>query len=224
MARLPRLGIPSIPQHVIQRGNNRQACFYADDDHRFYLECLGEATRKYRVSIHAYVLMTNHVHVLMTPTSATGISRVLQTLGRRYVRYINQTYRRSGTLWEGRYHASLVQGERYLLTCHRYIELNPVRARMTDDPSEYRWSSYHHNTLGQPDKLIESHADYLRLGTEPAERQAAYRELFRAHIDPGMLKAIRQATQTNRVFGSELFQKQIEAALALHIQKHKPGP
>ena len=224
MARLPRLGIPSIPQHVIQRGNNRQACFYADDDHRFYLECLGEATRKYRVSIHAYVLMTNHVHVLMTPTSATGISRVLQTLGRRYVRYINQTYCRSGTLWECWYHASLVQGERYLLTCHRYIELNPVRARMTEDPSEYRWSSYHRNALGQSDKLIESHANYLRLGSDPAERQAAYRELFRAHIDPGMLKAIRQATQTNRVFGSELFQKQIEAALALHIQKHKPGP
>jgi putative transposase len=126
-------------------------------------------------------------------------------------------------LWEGWYHASLVQGERYLLTCHRYIELNPVRASMTEDPSEYRWSSYHHNALGQPDKRIESHADYLRLGAEPAERQAAYRELFRAHIDPERLKTIRQAAQTNRVFGSELFQKQIEAALAF-IQKRKPGP
>jgi putative transposase len=99
-----------------------------------------------------------------------------------------------------------------------------VRASMTDDPSDYRWSSYHHNALGQPDKLIESHADYLRLGSDPAERQAAYRELFRAHIDPGILKAIRQATQTNRVFGSELFQNPIEAALALPIQKRKPGP
>jgi putative transposase len=127
-------------------------------------------------------------------------------------------------LWEGRYHASLAQGERYLLTGHRYIELSPVRTSMTDDPSEYRWSSYHRNALGQPDKRIESHVDYLRLGTEPAGRQAAYRELFRAHIAPEMLKAIRQAAQTNRVFGSELFQKQIEAALALHIQKCKLGP
>jgi putative transposase len=134
------------------------------------------------------VLMTNHVHVLMTPTLATGIGRVMQTLGRRYVRYINPTYRRSGMLRESRYHTSLVQGERYLLTCHRYVELNPVRASMIDDPSEYRWSSYHHNALGQLDKLIESHVDYLRLGTDPAERQATYRELFRAHIDPEMLR------------------------------------
>lgn len=159
----------------------------------------------------------------MTPTSATGIGRVMQTLGRSSVRYINRTYRRSGTLWEGRYHASLVQGERYLLTCQRYIERNPVCARMTENRPNYRWSSYHPTALGQPDKRVESHVDYLRLGTEPAERQAAYRELFRAHIDPEMLKAIRQATQTTRVVGSELFQKQIEAALAF-IQKRKPGP
>ncbi|MCA1854190.1 MAG: transposase [Beggiatoa sp.] len=135
MVRLPRLSLASIPQHVIQRGNNRQACFYADEDYRFYLECLGEAARKYRVSVHAYVLMTNHVHLLMTPTSAAGMSQVMQTLGRRYVRYINYTYRRSGTLWEGRYHASLVQGDRYLLTCYRYIELNPVRANITQGSS-----------------------------------------------------------------------------------------
>jgi putative transposase len=125
MARLPRLSLASIPQHVIQRGNNRQACFYADEDYRFYLACLGEAARKYRVSVHAYVLMINHVHLLMMPTSVAGTSQVMQMLGRRYVRYINYTYLRSGTLWEGRYHASLVQGDRYLLTCYRYIELNP---------------------------------------------------------------------------------------------------
>jgi putative transposase len=145
----------------------------------FYLECLGEAARKYRVSVHAYVLMTNHVHLLMTPTSVAGMSQVMQMLGRRYVRYINYTYRRSGTLWEGRYHASLVQGDRYLLTCDRYIELNPVRANITQGPADYRWSGYHCTALGQPDPLIEPHEDYLRLGTEPAERQAAHRDLFR---------------------------------------------
>ena len=188
MARLPRLFLPSIPQHVIQRGNNRQACFYADEDYRFYLECLAEAARKYRASVHAYVLMTNHVHLLMTPTSAPGISRVMQTLGRRYVRTINHTYRRSGTLWEGRYHASLVQSERYLLTCYRYIELNPVRANITEGPGDYRWSSYACNALGNPDGLIEPHEEYLKLGREPTERQAAYRALFRVHIDPELLK------------------------------------
>ncbi len=224
MARLPRLALPSIPQHVIQRGNNRQACFYADDDYRFYLDCLGEAARRYRVSVHAYVLMTNHVHLLLTPASVTAVSRVMQTLGRRYVRYINHTYRRSGTLWESRYHASLVQADHYLLTCYRYIELNPVRAGMTDDPAGYRWSSYPCNALGQPDKVIEPHEYYLGLGAEPSERQTVYRELFQAHIDPELLQVVRQATQTNRVLGAEHFQKQIEAALALRIEKRRPGP
>jgi putative transposase len=166
--------------------------------------------------------MTNHVHMLMTPTSVAGISRVMQTLGRRYVRYINHTYRRSGTLWEGRYHASLVQGDRYLLTCYRYIELNPVRASITEGPADYRWSSYACNVLGQRDELIELHEYYIRLGREPAERQAAYRDLFRVHIDPELLKAVRQATQANRMFGAEYFQKQIEVALALRIAKRKP--
>lgn len=224
MTRLPRIALPSIPQHVIQRGNNRQPCFYADDDYHFYLECLGDAARKYHVSIHAYVLMTNHVHLLLTPAAMAGVSQVMQTLGRRYVRYINHTYRRSGTLWEGRYHASLVQADHYLLTCYRYIELNPVRAGMTDDPAGYRWSSYHCNALGQPDKLIEPHEYYLGLGAEPGERQAVYRELFRAHIDPELVHAVRQATQTNRVVGAEYFQKQIETALALRLEKRKPGP
>jgi putative transposase len=137
----------------------------------------------------------------------------MQTFGRCYVRYINHTYRRSGTLWGGRYHASLVQGDRYLLTCYRYIELNPVRANITEGPGDYRWSTYACNTLGQRNELIEPHEDYLSLGREPAERQAVYRDLFRVHIDSELLKAIWQAIQTNRVFGAEYFQKQIEAAL-----------
>jgi putative transposase len=195
MARLPRFSLPSIPQHIIQLDNNRQAYFYAEEDYRFYWECLGEAARKYQVSVHAYVLMTHHVHRLMTPTSAAGTRRVLQTLGRRYVRYIHHTYRRSGTLWKGWYHASLVQGDRYLLTCYRYIELNPIRANIMDSPADYRWSSYPCNALGQRDPLIDPHEDYLRLGREPAERQAAYRELFQMHIEPESLKAVRQATR-----------------------------
>ncbi|MGH8626967.1 MAG: transposase [Gammaproteobacteria bacterium] len=170
-------------------GATRQACFYAEEDHRFYLECLGEAAEKYRASVHAYVLMTNHVHLLMTAQLGGRTSRVMQTLGRRYVRYVNHTYRRSGTLWEGRYHASLVQSDRYLLTCYRYIELNPARANIAEGPDDYRLSSYPCNALGQRDHLIEPHEDYLRLMAEPALRQAVYRDLFRVHIDPELLKA-----------------------------------
>lgn len=206
MARLPRLSLPGLPQHVIQRGNNRSACFFAEDDYRYYLDCLQDAAKRHDVAVHAYALMANHVHLLLTPTGESGITRTMQTLGRRYARYINQTYRRSGTLWEGRYQASLIDSDLYLLTCYRYIELNPVRAQMVDHAEEYPWSSYRANALGQPDPLLTPHADYRRLGRTPAERQQAYRALFLDHLDPETLEALREATNANRVFGSERFQ------------------
>ena len=161
MARLPRFSLTGVPQHVIQRGNNRQACFAADEDYRFYLDCLRDASQRYRCAIHAYVLMTNHVHLLVTPGETGAISRFMQHVGRRYVQHFNFLYQRSGTLWEGRYKSSLVDAENYLLTCYRYIEMNPVRAAMVREPVEYRWSSHRANALGHPDSVLTPHALYL---------------------------------------------------------------
>lgn len=130
MPRKPRMYMAGMPCHVVQRGINRDATFYSDDDYLFYLTCLDDGMKRYRVAVHAFVLMTNHVHLLMTPNDNEGISRLMQSIGRRYVQYVNKTYRRTGTLWESRHKASLVQEEQYLLKCYRYIELNPVRAEI----------------------------------------------------------------------------------------------
>ncbi len=157
MARLPRFSLPGQPQHVIQRGNNRSIIFAADEDYIFFKDCLDEAAKRYGCDIHAYVLMTNHVHFLMTPYEGNSISKVLQSVGRRYVQYFNHAYQRTGTLWEGRYKAILIESECYLLTCCRYIELNPVRAAMVSDPGDYPWSSYCHHVRGEPDFLVRDH-------------------------------------------------------------------
>jgi len=145
MPRRARLAVPGIPWHIIQRGNNREACFYDEMDYRYYLQALEEQADKYHCRIHAYVLMTNHVHLLLTPEETDSAALLMKHLGQRYVQYINRTYRRSGTLWEGRFKSCLAQDETYVLTCHRYIELNPVRANMVDHPRDYPWSSYRAN-------------------------------------------------------------------------------
>ena len=142
MPRRPRMYLPEMPYHVVQRGNNRDATFFSETDYQFYLECLYSASIRYGVRIHAYVLMTNHVHILMTPELEDSVSLVMQSIGRRYVQYINKLYRRTGTLWEGRHKASLVDTDNYLLTVSRYIEMNPVAANMVQHPSEYQWTSY----------------------------------------------------------------------------------
>jgi putative transposase len=162
MARLPRFVLPGHPQHVIVRGNNRDPIFNADEDYRFYLDKLQDAAKKHSCDIHAYVLMTNHVHLLVSPHTEDGISKMIQMLGRYYVQYFNSTYRRSGTLWEGRYKASLIDSDTYALTCYRYIELNPVRANMVAHPAEYPWSSYRGNALGENDGSMGSDSiDFL---------------------------------------------------------------
>jgi putative transposase len=194
MARLPRFVIPGQPQHVIVRGNNRSDIFCADEDYQFYLEKLKQACDKHHCDLHAYVLMTNHVHLLITPQEAQSLSKVMQTLGRYYVQYYNYSYERTGTLWEGRYKATLIDSESYLFTCMRYIELNPVRANMVAQPSDYPWSSYHYNALGQPNTLITPHLEYQRLGNTDTERQVAYRALFKHHLTPDSLIEIRNAT------------------------------
>lgn len=223
MARQPRFSPPGIPQHVVQRGNNREPCFFAAEDYRFYLDCLRDAAEKFQCAIHAYVLMTNHVHLLMTPQQEGAIGQCLQSVGRRYVRYVNQVYRRTGTLWEGRYKASLIETETYLLTCYRYIELNPVRAAMVTHPGEYRGSSYRHNAAGDENAVLTPHLAYLHLGATPAERQHAYRELFRTHLDKALLHNVRLALNQEQVLGSEQFKDKIEATLNRSVRRGIAG-
>jgi putative transposase len=213
MPRLPRLFLAGQPNHVIQRGNNRGAIFFAEDDRRRYLAWLGEALASEGCALHAYVLMTNHVHLLVTAVAEQAIPRVLQSLGRRYVRHVNQRYGRSGTLWEGRFKSTIVDSETYLLACHRYIESNPLRARMVADAADYRWSSYRHNALGEADALLTRHAVYEALGGSSEARCAAYRALFREGLEDPILATIRDATQRGWAMGSERFQQEIGVAL-----------
>ncbi|MBK6508847.1 MAG: transposase [Haliea sp.] len=208
MARLPRIYMQGCAQHVVQRGNNRSVCFYTDADYAFYLQKLQEAARTHQVAIHAFVLMTNHVHLLVTPASESGISSMMQALGRSYVRYINIMYRRTGTLWEGRYKASLVSSDAYFLAVMRYIEMNPVRARLVTCPHAHPWSSYRHNGMGKTIRLITEHALYQRLGETRAARMRAYRLLF---------------INKERVVGNYDFNRQIEAACKRKINTRRWG-
>jgi putative transposase len=219
----PRMYLPDIPCHVIQRGNNRQASFYAEQDYLFYLECLEDACRRYRVAVHAYVLMTNHVHLLMTPVEEEGISRVMQSVGRRYVQYINYEYRRSGTLWEGRHKSSVVDAEHYLFSCYRYIEMNPVRANMVTHPDEYQWSSYRMNAGAKSLTFIEPHPLYMALGSDRKTRTAAYRELFIGQLDKDEINAIRKAATFSMPLGDNRFKAQVEAALSRQVGYAKRG-
>lgn len=226
MPRKPRMYLAGMPCHVIQRGNNRDACFYAEQDYQFYLECLQAACRRYRVAVHAYVLMTNHVHLLMTPEDINGISRVMQSVGRRYVQYINFEYQRSGTLWEGRHKASLVQAEDYLFTCMGYIELNPVRAGMVTHPGDYHWSSYRANGQGEGNALVSPHMLYKAMGPDGAQRQRAYRGLYERQLDEANIHAIREAVQFCMPLGNDRFKQQIEAALGRstgYAKRGRPG-
>lgn len=211
MARLPRYFVEGQPQHLIQRGNNRDPVFAAEDDYRFYLDCLQDAADRHGCAIHAYVLMTNHVHLLATPETPESLPKTLQSVGRRYVQYFNYTYERTGTLWEGRYKATLIDSERYLLTCMRYIELNPVRAAMVTHPIDYPWSSYCANATGDDNPMLTPHSLYRRLGRSAEARQAAYRQLFRAQIAKADLEAIREATNKAWVLGNDRFKKKVEA-------------
>jgi len=224
MARLLRICPPGVPQHIIQRGNNRQVCFATEEDFAAYAHWLTASSREYGVAIHAWVFMTNHVHILATPPEHGSISRMMQKLGRHYVRYFNKTYRRSGTLWEGRFKSCVVDAENYLLVCQRYIELNPVRAGMVRDPAEYRWSSYHSNGLGMPSKLWKPHEGYLQLGQSEPERLEAYRALFKTGIDEATLVNIRASANKGLALGNDRFKDHIEALAGRRVRPGTPGP
>jgi putative transposase len=223
MPRRARLRIADAPLHIIQRGNNRGACFFADHDYGCYLQHLGELAGRHACAIHAYVLMTNHVHLLLTPRGPDGASLLMKHLGQRYVQYVNRVYERSGTLWEGRFRSSIVQAETHLLRCQRYIELNPVRAGMVDSPDAYRWSSFAANALGHRDPLLTPHSLFLALGTREASRRAAYLELFRSELEPRELEEIRASANAGYALGNERFRKEIEIALGRRAGPGKPG-
>ena len=209
MARLPRYFVKGQPQHIIQRGNNRELIFVHDDDYRFYIECLLSAIQKNKLSIHSYVLMSNHVHILASPDVETSISKTLQSVGRRYVQYFNYTYKRTGTLWEGRYKATVIDSDQYLLTCMRYIELNPVRANMVKHPSDYPWSSYSVNAEGKANKLVKPHEVYRQISVNAEERQSSYRRLFQCAIGKADIDALREATNKGWVLGGDRFREEI---------------
>ena len=217
MARLPRIVVARQALHIIQRGNNHHVIFFADDDYRRYLADLEVAARRCGCAVHAYVLMTNHVHLLVTPEDTEGPSRMMQAIGRRYVRYVNQRYRRTGTLWEGRFKSALIDSEAYLLTCSRYIELNPLRAGIVNHPREHRWSSYRHNAYGATDPVLSEHPLYRSLGSSPEGRQAAYRALFEHDLDTVVLNIIREATEKGEVIGNDRFRARIEQVLQRQV-------
>lgn len=213
MARLPRFLLPGYPQHVIQRGNNRQQILFDEEDYWFLWERLLAASEKYRCDIHAYALLPNHFHLLVTPWQENGIGKLMQYAGRYYVQYFNRRYERTGTLWEGRYRATLLDPQAYLLLCSRYLELNPVRAGFVDDPQDYDWSSYGFNATGREDNLVTPHPEYQELGKTPKTRESAYRKSFSQTIDEDMLARIRNATNKAWVLGNEAFCRGIEGDL-----------
>ena len=210
MPRQPRFNLSGVPQHIIQRGNNREPCFYSIEDHLQYLDDLKQSASKYHCRIHAYVLMTNHVHLLVTPMIENGVSQMMQALGRRYVQYFNKTHNRKGALWQGRYKSSLIDSDIYLLTCMCYIELNPVRAQMVVHPGDYKWSSYQGNAQGGDDNVIRSHPIYITLGDTADERQFVYQELFQRHLDNDVIHQIRDALNHELVLGRSYFKEKIE--------------
>ncbi len=223
MPRKPRFYLPDIPVHIVQRGRARQPVFFENSDYQAYLDWLKGAAERYNVAVHAYVLMTNHIHILATPRDEDGVTRMMQYLGRYYVPYINRTYGSSGSIWEGRYKASIIQDENYLLACMRYIELNPVRAGMVDTAAEYRWSSFCANGQGKQDSLITSHSLYRSLGKSHNERTHAYKALFAGTEDKNELDKIRAAWQTGTPLGNDFFKDEVEQKLKCRVGQARRG-
>lgn len=223
MARLPRLALPGYPHHVIQRGNNRQPIFASAVDYKALLALLEESAKKFDVSVHAYVLMTNHFHLLATPQTQNGLPMMMQAVGRSYVRYFNNTQSRSGTLWEGRYKSTLIQTERYLLTCMAYIDLNPVRAGLVGAPQDYPWSSHLHYLGARQDRWITPHALYWELGNTPFAREAAYAELVQDGVNPVQQAALTDATLRGWALGEADFVADLQKRTTRRVAKANAG-
>ena len=223
MARLPRLTLPGQPHHVIQRGNNRQAIFLTASDRQMMLDLLHDNSRKFDVAIHSYVLMDNHFHLLATPQTVDGLPRMMQAIGRRYVRYFNDHQQRSGTLWEGRYRSTLIQTERYLLACMVYIDLNPVRAGLAAQARDYPWSSHGHYIGLRSDKLVTPHALVWQLGNTPFAREAAYAELVQAGIGVDQQRALTDSALRGWALGDSNFLENLQKKTERRVLKGSAG-
>ena len=217
MPRQPRLVVLGYPYHIILRGNNKCAIFYNDKDKRFFIECLKRSKEKTNSKIYAYCLMTNHAHFLIEPSKETGLAEMMQSLGRRYVRYVNTEYNRTGTLWEGRYKSSLVDKDEYLAACSRYIELNPVRAKMTGRPEEYGWSSFRSKASGMTEDIIDPDPIYVDMGKTAKERGSNYSKWVLEGVPEHELNLIRSATQKCGIIGSSTFTNRIEKAIGRSV-------
>lgn len=223
MARLPRLVVPNQPHHVIQRGNDRQLIFRETADYLFFLDRLRDGSRQFKVAIHAYVLMPNHLHLLVTPSDEQGLSRMMQWIGRLYVPYFNHKYHRTGTLWQGRYRATVIDAERYLMLCSRYIELNPVRAGLAPSAGDYPWSSYQHHVGIKSDPVITDHALYWSLGNTPFEREATYRSQVEHGLDEQEVRQLSEATLKGWPLGSDQFKQALERQTQRRVRPSRRG-
>jgi putative transposase len=223
MARLPRLSVPGYPHHVIQRGNNRQAIFSTPADYRLLLNLLDENAKKFDVAVHAYVLMSNHFHLLATPETQNGLPQMMQAVGRRYVRYFNDAQGRTGTLWEGRYKSTLIQTDRYLMACMAYIDLNPVRGGLVAQARDYPWSSHGHYIGQQADRLITPHALYWELGNTPFAREAAYAELVNTGVSVDQQQVLTKATLSGWALGEADFVNDLQKKTERRVNKVSAG-
>jgi putative transposase len=222
MPRHARIMLAGTAVHLIQRGNNRAPCFFSDEDRKFYLFHLARLLPRARCALHAYCLMTNHVHLLATPQEIDSCATLMKSVGQLYTQYVNRTYGRTGTLWEGRFKSCLVQRERYVLTCYRYIELNPVRAQLVESAAQYEWSSFGSNAGKRARDELTPHPEYLALGATSEERRAVYRDLFGADA-AGEFDEIRQATTAGYVAGDERFKQSIARAVGRRVEQGEPG-
>ncbi len=223
MPRKPRFFIPGVPVHIVHRGHSRDPVFFEDEDYSTYAYWLGEASKRYGIQIHSFVLMTNHVHLLITPPETISTSLFMQYIGRRYAPYMNQKYGKNGSIWEGRYKASLVQVEDYFLATMRYIELNPVRAGMVESPSHYRWSSFCHNSGLRAISFVRYHSVYISLAGSDEARFETYKELFRSQLDQEVMKQIADAWLTGTPLGNDYFREKVEAQLLQKVGHYKRG-
>ena len=224
MPRQARLVVPNVALHVVQRGHDRRDCFRHDTDYLVYLSNLRDLSASTGCALHAYCLMTNHVHLLLTPRSARGCALLMRSLGQRYVQYFNRRYARRGTLWEGRFRSCLVDSALYVIACHRYIELNPVRARMVTSPSAYKWSSYAGNAGDVPNRLLTPHAEYLALASDPTTRCTAYRDLLAVADEPAFLAAVRDATNGGFALIGEQLKARLPQEAQRRLKRKSPGP
>ncbi len=223
MARLPRLTLAGVPHHVIQRGNNRQNVFRGPEDFQTFLGLLLDYSRQFDVAIHAYVLMDNHFHLLATPQTADGLPQMMQALGRRYVRYFNDRYQRTGTLWEGRYRSTIIESERYLLTCMTYLDLNPVRAGMVAHAQDYPWSSHAHYIGQRTDRLITPHALLWNMGNTPFAREDAYARRVADGLNPQQQTEITDSALKGWALGSPGFLQQAQQRTGRRVAPSAAG-